>query len=217
MNDRHPPQGNLRRGQNPAYGLLRPYLLSFRNIRMTDHEKWEGALEAVRQEFSLLPPLLHTEIATCCTSIRSLKLELHEIAESAECADRCALCRGACCTAGKYHFTVIDLLAYLTCGRELFTPRFAEAVRDGGCPYAGPCGCLMEPQFRPYTCITFICGEIEDRLPSGSERFYHLAGELRSLYADLERIFQKRFISGLIMNYDRDVIGGNGPILGTSP
>jgi len=44
-----------------------------------------------------------------------------------------------------------------------------------------------------------------------------LADELRSLYADLERIFQKRFLSGLIMNYDRDVIGNHGPILGTSP
>lgn len=184
---------------------------------MTDHEKWEGALETVRREFFLLSPLLRAEIATRCTTIRSLKLELHEIAESADCADLCALCRGACCTAGKYHFTVIDLLAYLSCGRDLFTPRFAEAANGGGCPYAGSRGCLMEPQFRPYTCITFICEEVEDRLPSGSERFYLLAGELRSLYADLERLFQKRFISGLIMNYDRDVIGNHGPILGTSP
>jgi hypothetical protein len=57
----------------------------------------------------------------------------------------------------------------------------------------------MEPEFRPYCCITFICDQVEERLaPHEREALLGLENELRSLYTEMDRSLGKEFRTSLL-------------------
>lgn len=178
---------------------------------MTDREKWISAVALLSMEHASLSATLQDELRRKFRQIMALKDELHSFAESVNGSAICAGCKGECCACGKYHFTVIDTLAYLATDKPLFTPRF------GGdhCPYQGDAGCLMEPATRPFNCITFNCECIEGLLcPSELERFYTLEKVLRLRYREVEELFGGSYMHGLLMNYERDVLAKGRPLLG---
>ena len=177
---------------------------------MTDRELWERGVAVVRGEYAALAPSRRAALLATTTAIMTAKEQLHRLVDRVEGGELCAACGGACCAAGKYHFTVVDLAVFLTAGQDLFTPRFDS----DGCPYIEERGCLMAPPFRPFNCITFICEEVEDRLlPEERELFSLQERELRSRYAEVERFFAGRFMHGLLINSERCLSGGGG-ILG---
>ena len=139
-----------------------------------------------------------------------VKARVHAYAEQLQAADICASCGGECCVTGKYHFTVVDLLTYLREGKALFAPRFAF----GRCPYLGDPGCLMEPAYRPYNCITFNCERVERLMePLEKEQYTGAERELRSCYREIEMLFDNRFLQGMLINCERDLIEQGLPVL----
>lgn len=167
---------------------------------MTEKEKWDLGVDAVLREYSGLSPELKTKVSSFSAAIKSCKSQIHLIAEVAGAAEICALCNGECCKSGKNHFRGVELIVYLNDGRELFTPCFEREI----CPFLGESGCLMEPEYRPYNCITFICERVEDQLgPPQKERYYTLALDLRDLYREMEQLLDNRFRCSLLSVYER--------------
>jgi hypothetical protein len=169
------------------------------------------AVAAVTEEFSRLAPFRRALVGEAAEAVKACKQALHTIVEGVAAAGICASCGGECCRTGKFHFTVVDLLVYLVDGRELFTPRFGQEA----CPYLGAPGCLMAPVYRPFNCITFNCERVECLLePREKERFTRHEEKLRSHYKSFEELFGARFMGGLLMNGERNIVRERTPILG---
>lgn len=167
---------------------------------MTDRETWDQAVAVVAKGFEGLSPSRRAAAAKAVAATKACKNELHTIVAGVSAAEICASCGGECCRTGKYHFTVVDLLAYLADGKQLFTPRFGRQV----CPYLGEEGCQMEPAYRPYNCVTFNCEQVEALLePEALERLVCLERQLRGHYGTVEDLFGARLMGGLLMNCER--------------
>jgi len=181
---------------------------------MTDQEMWNNAVAVVRAEYGGLPEPVRAKVYSLSASIQRLKAEIASIPEKKGASGACFSCGGRCCERGKYHFSAIDLLVYLATDRELFDPCFDQA----SCPYLGAEGCHMAPAYRPYTCITFHCDRLEGLLsPAEVERLYELERSLRSRYAMIEELFDRRMTQGLLLSYGRCVEGKcSGILTGTS-
>ena len=172
--------------------------------------KWCLAVASVAAEVRLLSQCDLITLAGLVDDVHSCKLALHAIVEAVDVGSICAQCGGDCCRTGKYHFTVVDLLVYLLKEKELFTPRFDRDL----CPYLGQTGCLMPPGFRPFTCVIFNCEKVDDLLDEPQRKDLHcLEGKLRELYGRVEELLQGRFMAGLLMNCERDLIRNGSTIL----
>ena len=180
---------------------------------MTDQEMWERAVAIARVEYEHFSGPLKNQILVIGESIRQVKLEIYALAGGAAIVETCVACGGLCCEKGKYHFSVIDLLMYLSTGKELFIPSFRETP----CPFLGEMGCLMDPAYRPFTCITFHCDRLEDLLsPSDLERIRHLEHGLRALCQKLETLFGGRLMQGLLLSCARYLHGESAAIFGSA-
>jgi hypothetical protein len=167
---------------------------------MTEREKWDLGVAAVREQYATLSPVLHSQLKKCAEAIKTCKKALHQIGEGVNAAEICAQCRGECCKSGKNHVTSVDLLVYFNDDWEIFTPCFEQDI----CPYLGEKSCLMGSEYRPFNCVTFICERIEELLdPPAKERFYALERELRALYRDMEHLFDKNFRNGVLSICER--------------
>ena len=172
---------------------------------MTDQDTWNLAVAAVTEEFDRIPPSRRLLAAEGLKAVRACKLALHAVVDLVGAAEVCASCLGQCCRTGKYHVTVLDLLAYLVDGRELFIPRFGQ----NGCPYLGAHGCLMEPSLRPFNCITFNCDLVESLLdPQKKECLVRLELELRDCCRKVEDLCGLHVRGGLMMSQERTLSGG---------
>ncbi len=215
--------GNHGGEQNPAYGLLRPIFILpvgcavycgmtdryFPWCRVNDNETWQLAVTAATSEFADLSIDVRLRADELLRRVMACKGELTAIFELLDGADICRLCRGECCKVGRFHFTVIDLLAYLTTGRELFSPHFG----GGSCPFLGDTGCMMEPEYRPYNCVTFVCDRIDIGMDAiRRNRFAHLTDKLLGFYSEIETLFGNRFMYGLLSNGERFLDGRSAAI-----
>jgi hypothetical protein len=169
---------------------------------VNQEELWYAATAAVRTEYDGLPPLFRLEISRLLGEIALLK---ESSADRFDAGAECAACQGACCRFGRHHFSVVDLLGHLVAGEDLFTPDFGNPV----CPYHTGTGCIMKPRLRPFTCIIFICEQIEAGLdePVKAE-LTAIETELRRKYAELERLLGNRFENGLLITYERSLLSG---------
>lgn len=177
---------------------------------MTDQEMWEGAVSTIREEYACLSNKEKNEVVAVADLIRRTKDEIYLLTEKKGASDICGKCGGACCATGKYHFTVVDLLVFLACDVELFSPSFDR----GFCPYLRGGACLMSPSFRPLTCIVFHCEPLECLLSHAElEHMYFLERRLREQYAHLEAFFGTRLTQGLLLNYAACVDGRQAGML----
>jgi hypothetical protein len=162
---------------------------------MTETEKWELGVAAVREVFAAQPPSLGVLINNCAAAIKSCKESLHLIGSGVGAGEICARCGGECCRSGKNHVRAVDIVVYLNDGREIFTPSFEREI----CPYLDDDGCVMGPEYRPFNCVTFICEQVEGLLDSGEkERYYAVERRLRMLYGEMEQLFDNRFRHGIL-------------------
>ena len=163
---------------------------------MNLEKQWEDGMERVSAELSSLPEPQAEMLSSLCRSMMDVKLALHALTGRVDPASHCAGCGGACCVAGKYHFSRVDLLAYLVTGEPLFEPLFD----NGLCPYLAQGGCLMPPAYRPFNCITFNCELIEDLLsPDEVSRFYAMERGLRESYAAIRALFPEKRMDGALL------------------
>jgi len=167
---------------------------------MNEMERWDSGVATLRREYKGLSPLRRDRADKLAAAIKACKEKIHLITEKLGAADICACCGGECCKKGKNHFRSIDLIIYLYDGKKLFDPIFESEI----CPYMVDDRCLMGPEFRPYNCITFICEKIESLLgEKEKDRFYAMEKELRSLYREMEGIFDIDLRCSLLSVFER--------------
>jgi hypothetical protein len=174
---------------------------------------WQHGVATVRAEYARLPGPVRARVAVLAAEIRAHKEALDAFVASVSGGTLCAACRGACCSRGKYHFSLVDLLVYLATDSELFTPRFDQDA----CPFLGDGACLMPPALRPYACITFNCEQIEGVLPPlDLARFAAVTDELKALYAEMEHLLCSRLSGGLLHYSEQSLAAGGASIIKTS-
>jgi hypothetical protein len=166
---------------------------------LTDQEKWADAVMVVRREYGELSEEARAALAGMAAALRLEKREFHSLTAGMGSERLCADCMGACCRSGKYHFSVVDLLVFLSGGEEIVKPSF----QVGCCPYMGKDGCQMEPSFRPFPCITFHCEELLSLLaPEAAERLPVLEKGLRTRYGQIEKYFDKPLMKSMLIAYE---------------
>ena len=180
---------------------------------MDDNELWPLVVAQARQEYAALPAGVRARIGALAAEMAELKERHQQLVAAAGAGAVCAACQGACCRFGRHHFSVVDLLAFLDSGTELFEPDFASPV----CPCHDGSGCLMPPALRPFTCIIFICEELDDRLSAESRcELLAIENRLRAINASFENLLGNRFGSGLLLTGRRSAETGR-PLFAAGP
>jgi len=128
---------------------------------VNDQAAWEQAVATAGEWYSNLPSAARAELDGLLEEIMQLKERLVGLVTSSGSATTCRTCGGECCLLGKYHVSVLDVLAYRKTGVEPVSPDFSAGP---ACPYSDVSGCRMPPRYRPVTCVIFNCQLIEDRL-----------------------------------------------------
>ncbi|NVO00455.1 MAG: hypothetical protein HXX17_14140 [Geobacteraceae bacterium] len=172
---------------------------------MTDQQLWSAALLRVRSEYEALCDDLRLELSGLAHEIFLLKSRHQQLISSFDAERICADCKGECCRFGKHHFTLVDLLVYHSLDRDLFDPSFGNPC----CPYHGSSGCQMEPGYRPFNCIIFICEQLENLLEDGVKvEINRIETELRRIYSEFDRLLGNRFANGLLITCQRALDSG---------
>lgn len=175
-----------------------------------DLQNWQIAVATAQEEFRRLTGEQLAVVRSLVNRVIACKGELTAIFDALNGDAVCRLCRGECCRAGRYHFTVVDLVVYLTTAAELFQPRF----NNGSCPFLGDSGCLMQPLYRPYNCLTFVCERIDAGMAPGQRACFSAVSEqLLACYREMEVLFRNRFTGGLLNNGERFGDGRSSGIL----
>lgn len=128
---------------------------------MNDQAAWEQAVTTASKWYFGLPPGIRAELDGLLDEIIQFKQKLVELVTSSGSSTICRTCGGECCLLGRYHVSVLDILAYRKTCVEPVVPVFGASP---ACPYSDASGCLMPPRYRPVTCVIFNCQMVEDRL-----------------------------------------------------
>lgn len=165
---------------------------------MDDQQTWAQAVETASRYYEHLSTKVRAELDALINEIMRLKEQLSEQTLSAGSAHICRTCGGKCCLNGKYHVSVLDLLAYRNTLLEPVVPDFTAYPH---CPYSGESGCLMPPRFRPMTCVVFNCDLIENQMkPRQCEALYECENQLRESIRQACRIAGRRLDRALLLS-----------------
>lgn len=157
--------------------------------------RWKGYLDSVSADYAQLPAVERSWIDRELTRIASLQQQLDDLFRRGDGPAVCRRCLGACCDCGKNHFSLVNLLAFLS-AEEL--PPVADFTLP--CPFLGPTGCRLEVSRRPFNCITFICEGILDPLgEAGYDAFHELEGQLRRCYLNFDQRYVGSSLRGLLI------------------
>jgi hypothetical protein len=144
---------------------------------VNDQEIWEQAVTAVRNSYNSLPPETMSDLNGLIEYVKRIKQNLVELVTSTGSSNICRNCGGECCKYGKFHVTVLDVIACLKSAHELVIPDFSN---NPYCPYSDISGCTMAAAYRPMTCVVFNCQQVEDQLsPAQIEMMRGYEQELR--------------------------------------
>jgi len=165
---------------------------------VNDQAAWDQAVATTRTKYTSLSPGTATELNNLLKKIMQLKQNLVELALAADSSNICRTCGGECCRFGKYHVTVLDILAYLKNGTKLVVPDFSS---NPDCPYSDASGCTMAPGYRPLTCVVFNCQQVEKRLTSDQRgTFLTYEQDLREAVSKAGRITGLRLDRALLLS-----------------
>jgi hypothetical protein len=166
--------------------------------RVNDQERWERACAAATTTYDALPPGDRAKLDALIDEIMQIKGTLVEVVTTAGSSTVCRDCGGQCCLLGRYHVSILDLLAYRKTGAEPVAPVFSGAP---ACPYSDSSGCLMPPVYRPVTCVIFNCQPIEDLLPAADrERLQRCENRLRAAVSEAGSICRLRLERPLLLS-----------------
>jgi hypothetical protein len=160
-----------------------------------DPHVWRIACAALEEDWRRLPDEERAWIHSRLGRIGVLQERMHALFEAADGAAHCRLCRGACCDRGKYHVTLANLLALLAQGQPL--PPFDAAAP---CPMLVGEACRLKVAQRPFNCVSFVCGPVEDALgAAGAAEFYRSERQLRAVYEDFVRRYAGGGLNGFLL------------------
>lgn len=157
--------------------------------------RWQEYLASVATEYAQLLASERTWIATELARIADLQQQLDDLFRRGDGPAVCRRCLGACCDCGKNHFTLVNLLAFLSVEELPPTADFSLP-----CPFLGPAGCRLEVTRRPFNCVTFICEGILDPLgEAGYDAFQELESQLRRRYLSFDQRYAGSSLHGLLI------------------
>jgi hypothetical protein len=163
-----------------------------------DQDNWEQASAAATAAYDALPRDRREELQRVITVIMGLKESLVTMVTAAGSGEVCRNCGGECCLLGKYHVSILDLLAYRITGTAPVVPNFGS---HPACPYADSNGCLIAPRHRPLTCVVFNCQPVEELLsPEQLKAFYSQEAALREAIAAAAHIWGGRIDRPLLLS-----------------
>lgn len=157
---------------------------------MDDQKIWNRVVATVDASYDRLSDVCRARLDQQLLRIMQLKQDLYDWSQAVGSAEICRECGGACCLNGKFHVSLLDLLAYRSAKAEPVVPHFGDSPL---CPYGGPDGCFMPPRFRSMTCLVFNCELVEQRM-TGDEKKRFAEGEhaLRKAILKAEEILEYR-------------------------
>jgi hypothetical protein len=159
---------------------------------------WEQAVTNASDWYFGMPSGIRAQLDGLLEEIMQLKQKLVELVTSSGSSEICRTCGGECCLLGRYHVSVLDILAYLITGDKQVIPDFTASP---ACPYSDVSGCLMQPRYRPVTCVIFNCQSIEDRLtPTERDSLYEYEYRLRDTIALAVRKYDIRIDRPLLLS-----------------
>jgi hypothetical protein len=175
----------------------------------SDTALWTAALTRVRRELAELPAVERGWLAAQVASIETLQVELDRLFRNLDGAATCADCLGDCCSLGRHHVTLTNLLGYLLDGETPPAPDFMQT-----CPMLGSQGCRLPVGRRPFNCIIFLCEPLDAALGNEQrERFAALESELRAAYEAIAARCSGASLRGLLLAAKRV---GEQPLLTNS-
>lgn len=167
---------------------------------MNDTHSWAHAVEAARKKYERLPAETKSGLNEIIDQIMRLKDELLGLTLAKGGAGVCSSCGGICCNNGKYHLSVLDLMAFFYISAEIPVPDF-ELVPF--CPYGNSDGCLMPPRLRPVTCIIFNCEPVDALLENNQRiRSHELEKQIRNEIICAEKLLGFRAGRPLLLSCD---------------
>ena len=165
---------------------------------MNDQWVWEQAVATASNWYFGLPSDKRAELDELLEEIMQLKQKLVELVTSTGSSSICRTCGGQCCLLGRYHVSILDILAYRKTGVDPVIPDFSSSP---ACPYSDSSGCLMPSRYRPVTCVIFNCQPIEDRLTAEGRQFlYKFESRLRTTISLTVSLFDIRINRPLLLS-----------------
>ncbi|ABA89911.1 hypothetical protein Pcar_2675 [Syntrophotalea carbinolica DSM 2380] len=160
---------------------------------------WQRTVTAVAAELERLDSPRRAWITEAVTAIARDQQRMHALFLAADGPAACSRCNGACCACGTYHFTLVNLLAYLIEGTLPPLPEFSRP-----CPFLGPSGCRLPVARRPFNCVIFLCEEIWHNLSEPQQRQARLLEDaLRRQYLAFDALFAGSSLRGLLIRAER--------------
>jgi len=79
-------------------------------LQMSIEKDWHDGVRRVTHALSHLSEPELDRLRALCAKMMEQKVAMQALTARVDPASHCAGCGGACCVAGKYHFTGVDLL-----------------------------------------------------------------------------------------------------------
>lgn len=156
---------------------------------------WAQILQDLTLEVARLDPEERNWMTPRLARIAELQGALHAAFLAVGGAEACTACQGDCCDRGRHHCTLVNALGYLLVGQAVPWPDFSRP-----CPYLGESSCLFDVPHRPFNCVTFLCGGLDQRLsPSQRQAFYQAEQQLRQLYGEFDQRYAGAGLQGLLL------------------
>lgn len=154
-----------------------------------DLQNWERGMEESRRFYQNLDPQIFEQLNRLLDRIMQTKWDIMTLVAQSGSLTTCGQCGGKCCLFGKYHPTLLDIIAMFHKNKSLPNPDFNK---HPSCPYSDQNGCILTANFRPTACIIFNCELLEanftETLHSSIEIYEH---KLRQLVSESKLLFPK--------------------------
>lgn len=194
-----------------APGLSGPgaALISMFDSVLSDTVLWASMLTRLRSELAALPGAEREWLAGQVARIALLQRQHDELFRAVGGPAVCTDCLGGCCSHGKHHVTLGNLLGFLLAGEEPPAPDFART-----CPFLGASGCRVPVDRRPFNCVIFFCEAIDARCDAGQRaRLASIEATLRAAYQAIADRCPGASLRGLLIGAARL---GDRPLLSRS-
>lgn len=170
------------------------------------NDLWEQTVARAAGELAALAVAERRWLEERLALIRSGQMVLDRLFRQAGGPDLCKACAECCCGCGRHHFTLTNLLLSLTGNQDLPRPDDRQT-----CPFLDRQGCRLTVGQRPYNCITFLCGPVEERLDEADRKAFYRQDELlRAEYETIAARYPAASLRGLLIALQRN---GDRPLL----
>ena len=156
-----------------------------------EKQAWDTACRAVRH-LRQRHSWRGTRTADLALAVRGHLRTLEGVMEHL-CDNTCRFCPSPCCLSAKPFFDLTDLLVMVF--NDIPLPPYQTLQRQQSvCRYAGPKGCRLERNQRPWICTWYLCPDQKSRLAQESDIPQKTVSSLLPAIGQMRREVEKTFI-----------------------